>query len=433
MAHAVPTNTDVNVRDWRFPFIDFAVYGILPEDPKEAVSVRRRSLRFYYDTATKMLYRRSFDGLLLRCLSNEEAAEALQEAHDGTCGAHQPGPKLQDRLRRMGYYWPTMAADAVEYAKKCHACQLYADFIHTPSEPLHPTVASWPFEAWGMDIVGPITPPSSRGHRFILAITDYFSKWAEAVPLAEVKSSRVVSFIKHHVIYRFGVPRRIIHDNGPQFISHIFSRFCDKNRIQNVASTAYNPAANGLAEAFNKTIVRLLKKVVSSNKRDWDEKLGECLWAYRTTVRTPTGNTPFSLVYGSEAVLPLEIQIPSFRVAITNDLTEEDNQRRRLRELEALDEKRLLAQQRIELYQARISQAFNKKVKQRTFQVGDLVLAVRRPMVLTHKTPGKFEPKWEGPFIIETVYSNGAYCLAKPNGDLFMMPINGKFLKKYYS
>ncbi|KAJ6828056.1 uncharacterized protein M6B38_364800 [Iris pallida] len=429
----MPTNTGVNVRDWRFPFIDFAVYGILPEDPKEAVSVRRRSLRFYYDTATKTLYRRSFDGLLLRCLSNEEAAEALREAHDGTCGAHQPGPKLQDRLRRMGYYWPTMAADAVEYAKKCHACQLHADFIHTPSEPLHPTVASWPFEAWGMDIVGPITPPSSRGHRFILAITDYFSKWAEAVPLAEVKSSRVVSFIKHHVIYCFGVPRRIIHDNGPQFISHIFSRFCDKNRIQNMASTAYNPAANGLAEAFNKTIVRLLKKVVSSNKRDWDEKLGECLWAYRTTVRTPTSNTPFSLVYGSEAVLPLEIQIPSLRVAITNKLTEEDNQRRRLRELEALDEKRLLAQQRIELYQARISQAFNKKVKQRTFQVGDLVLAVRRPMVLTHKTPGKFEPKWEGPFIIETVYSNGAYRLAKPNGDLFMMPINGKFLKKYYS
>ena len=113
-----------------------------------------------------------------------------------------------------------------------------------------------------------------------LSDNDYFSKWAEAIPLVEVKTSNVVNFIKHHVIHRFGVPRRIIHDNGPQFIRQVFYRFCDKYRIQNVASTAYNPAANGLAEAFNKTIIKLLKKFVSSNKRDWDEKLGECLWAY---------------------------------------------------------------------------------------------------------------------------------------------------------
>ena len=127
----------------------------------------------------------------------------------------------------------------------------------------------------------------------------------------KVKTSNVVNFIKHHVIHRFGVPRRIIHDNGPQFVSQVFYHFCDKYRIQNVASIAYNPAANGLAEAFNKIIIRLLKKFISLNKRDWNEKLSECLWAYRTTVQTSTGNTPFSLVYGCEAVIPLEIQIPT--------------------------------------------------------------------------------------------------------------------------
>ena len=113
-------------------------------------------------------------------------------------------------------------------------------------------------------------------------------------------------------------------------------------------------------------------------------------------------------------------------------MTIDENDQLHLQKLEALDEKRLQVQQRIELYQARISKAFNKKVKQRIFQKGDLVLAVRRPMIMTHKTKGKFQPKWEGPFIIETVYSNGAYRLSNPNGDLFIMPINGKFLKKYY-
>jgi hypothetical protein len=96
------------------------------------------------------------------------------------------------------------------------------------------------------------------------------------------------------------------------------------------------------------------------------------------------GDMPFSLVYGCEVVLPLEIQIPSLHIAPTTKITEAENDRLRIQELESLDEKRLQAQQRIELYQARISRAFNKKVKQRVFQKRDLVLAVRRPMVMTH-------------------------------------------------
>jgi len=124
-----------------------------------------------------------------------------------------------------------------------------------------------------------------------------------------------------------------------------------------------------------------------------------------------------------EAVIPLEIQMPSLRVALMIRMTKEDNDRLRLQELEALDEKRLQDQQHIELFQARISKAFNKKVKQRVFQKGDLVLAVRRLMIITHKTKGKFQPKWKGPFVIE---------LITPDGDTLMMPINGRFLKKYY-
>ena len=124
----------------------------------------------------------------------------------------------------------------------------------------------------------------AKGHWFILVITDYFSKWAEAAPLIEVQTFNVVNFIKHYVIHRFGVPRGIIHDNGPLFASQLFYQFCDKYQIQNVASIAYNPAANGLVEAFNKMIIKLLKKFISSSKRDWNKKLNQCLWAYGMTV-----------------------------------------------------------------------------------------------------------------------------------------------------
>ena len=158
-------------------------------------------------------------------------------------------------------------------------------------------------------------------------------------------------------------------------------------------------STNGLAEAFNKTLCNLLKKVANRWKKDWHERMGEALWAYRTTYRTPTQATPYSLVYGVEAVLPLERQIPSLRISIQEGLSNEDSVRLRLEELEALDEKRLEAQQRLECYQARLSKAFNKKVKPRSFQVGDLVLTVRKP-ITSHRMGHKFFFKWDGLYVV---------------------------------
>ena len=89
--------------------------------------------------------------------------------------------------------------------------------------------------------------------------------------MREVKASDVIKFVKHYVIYRFGVPRWIAHDNRPQFVSQAFQRFCNKFRIHSVPSTAYYPR---LTEAFNKTIGKLLKKFISKSQHDWDDKLG---------------------------------------------------------------------------------------------------------------------------------------------------------------
>ena len=331
----------------------------------------------------------------------------------------------------MGYYWPTMVKDCMDYAKTCEACQLHANYIHQPPEPLHSTVASWPFDAWGLDVVGPL-PNSSRGHLYILAATDYFSKWAEAIPLKEVKKENVVNFIQTHLIYWYGVPRYIITDNGKPFYNSLVTQLCEKFEFKQYKSSMYNTPTNGLAKAFNKTLCNLLKKVVKCSKRDWHEKIGEALWAYRTTYRTPTQATPYSLVYGVEAVLPLERQIPSLRIAIQEGLTNEENARLRLEELEALDEKRLEAQQRLECYQARLSRAFNKRVRPRSFQVGDLVLAMRRPINISHKIGNKFTSKWDGPYVVQEVYTNGAYKIVDRDG-LRVGPINAKFLKRYYA
>jgi hypothetical protein len=183
---------------------------------------------------------------------------------------------------------------------------------------------AWPFDAWGIDVIGPIDPPSSEGHRFILAATDYFSKWAETVPLREVKSDNVINFLERNIIYRFGIPHRITSDNAKAFKSNKMHRFMAKYKIKWTYSTGYYPQANGAIEAFNKTLGKILKKTVTRHRRDWPDRLFESLWAYRVTVRTPTQATPYSLVYGSEAVLPLEVQLPSLRVAIQGELTKDE-------------------------------------------------------------------------------------------------------------
>ncbi|KAJ4746577.1 hypothetical protein LUZ62_080982 [Rhynchospora pubera] len=285
---------------------------------------------------------------------------------------------------------------------------------------------------WGTDIIGPIDPPSAKGHRYILAATDYFSKWAEAEAYKEIRAEDVVRFFKKHVLYRFGTPRRIISDNGTAFKSIKVYHFARQHKIDWRYSSIYNPRANGLAEAFNKTLVRLLRKMIGKTYREWHEKLPEALWAYRTTERTPTQSTPYSLVFGVEAVLPLEVELPSLRIAMHNEMPFSKQAQLRLEEFEALDEKRLIAQQNLELYRAQMTRAYNKLTRPRTFQEGELVLVLRRPILGRHHGP-KFSPNWEGPYIIDRVYEGGAYLLIDKDGNHPMTPISGRYLKKYYA
>ncbi|XP_008229457.1 PREDICTED: uncharacterized protein LOC103328826 [Prunus mume] len=304
----------IDIDDWRQPLIDYLKHGKLQDDSRHQSEAWRRAPRFIY--YKEILYRRSFEGLFLRCLGEEDASKAMEQVHSGICGAHQSGPKLHFQIKRMSYYWPTMVKDCMDYVKKYQACQFHANFIHQPPEPLHPTITSWPFDAWGLDVMGPIAPKSSDGHSYIIAATNYFSKWAEAVPLKEVKKENAVSFIKVNIIHRYGVPRYIITDNGKPFSNRLMDKLCEDFGFKQCNSSMFNAPANGLAEAFNQTLCNLLKKVVRRTKKDWHERINEALWVYRTTYQMPTQATPYSLVYGVEAILPLESQIPSLRMVV---------------------------------------------------------------------------------------------------------------------
>ncbi|KAI5337465.1 hypothetical protein L3X38_016736 [Prunus dulcis] len=146
--------------------------------------------------------------------------------------------------------------------------------------------------------------PQGKGQvKYAVVAVDYFTKWVEAEPLATITAARIEEFVWTHICCRFGVPYAIITDNGRQFDSELFRQF--------FASPAH-PKSNGQVEAINKIVKKLLKRQLDKAKGAWPEKLPEALWAIRTSYRTSTGETPFSLAFGSEAVVPVEIGEPSY-------------------------------------------------------------------------------------------------------------------------
>ena len=163
-----------------------------------------------------------------------------------------------------------------------------------------------------MDIVGPLLAAAAQ-KKFLLIATDYFSKWVEAEAYASNKDKDVTKFVWKNIICRFGIPQTIVADNGLQFDSITFRNFCSELNIQNLYSTPRYPQSNGQAEVTNKTLVTTLKKRLGQAKGKWVEELPGVLWAYQTIPRRVIGNTPFALTYGMDAVIPIEIGLPTIR------------------------------------------------------------------------------------------------------------------------
>ncbi|GAV88771.1 rve domain-containing protein [Cephalotus follicularis] len=239
---------------------------------------------------------------------------ALRQVHERVCGNHTGGRTLSHKLLRQGYFWPTMHQDVVDFVRKCDKCQRYANKNKRPSEPLTSITAPWPFAQWGMDFVGPL-PVATGQRKFLIIAVDYCTKWVEAEPLATIIEKNMESFVWKSIICIFGVPRVIVSDNGKQFDCQDFHDFCKEWRIEHIlASVAYDPQSNGPAEVINREIISGLKKRLEHSKGRWTEELPSLLWAYRTTPRTTTGESPYNLCFGAEAMILVEIGVQSSRV-----------------------------------------------------------------------------------------------------------------------
>jgi len=148
-------------------------------------------------------------------------------------------------IRRTGYFLPDMLEECFKYYKGCQDCQKFGSIQRAPASAMNPIIKPWPFRGWGIDMIGQIFPVSSKGHKFIIAATDYFTKWVKAVPMKKETTKDVIDFIKEHIINRFGIPQMITTDQGSVFISYEFQRFVDSMGIRLLNSSPYYAQANG--------------------------------------------------------------------------------------------------------------------------------------------------------------------------------------------
>ena len=235
---------------------------------------------------------------------------------------------------------------------------------------------------------------------------DYFTKWVEAEPIANITVAQAESFVWKSLICQYGLPQAIITDNGAQFDSKRFKEFLEELHVEHQFTSVAHPQSNRESKATNRIILHGLKICLTHAKSSWAKDLYNILWAYRTTSKTPTGETPFRLAFGTEAVIPLDIGLPALR---TQHFELENNQAQLRANLDFLDSLREQALIRTVSYQQKVVKYYNSRVKTKAFQMGDLVL--RESKVFQPTEIHKLSPKWEGLYVITRVIRLGAYQL----------------------
>ncbi|GJQ94985.1 reverse transcriptase domain-containing protein [Tanacetum coccineum] len=313
---------------WMTPIMEYLKDGTLPGDRKEASKLRIKARQ--YELLEGVLYKRSFLKPWLRCVGPLQADYVIREIHEGSCSMHAGPRSVVAKAMRLGYYWPTMHRDARDMIRTCNDCQVHRPVPRNPQQPLTPITAPWPFYKWGIDIAGPF-PEGPGKVKFLIVAMDYFTKWIEAKAVATITGNQVKKFVWDNIVCRFGLPGEIVSDN---------------------------------------------------------EELPHVLWAHRTMIKSSHGDTPFSLTYETEAVIPMEIGMPTYRTAVV-DAAHNDEELRL--NLDLLEEHRERAAIREAKAKSKMTKHYNVVVHGVTFRPGDFIYHINDASHAVDE--GKLSPK----------------------------------------
>jgi transposase InsO family protein len=197
--------------------------------------------------------------------------------------------------------------------------------------------------------------------------TDYFTKWTEDVPLRNMTHRELLNFVQEHIVHSFGVRQTLTMDQGALFMSHQFKEFPESLKIKLSNSSPYYAQPNGQVEASNRTLIRLIKKKIDDYPRRWHEVSSEALWAHRTWKHGATKVKPFELVYGQDAVLPVEVNMQTCQITKQGALSVKEYSEAMMIKLDEVPEIRFKALRKIEKEKMWVARAHNKRVREKSF------------------------------------------------------------------
>ena len=210
------------------------------------------------------------------------------------------------RRLQQRFYWPSMKLDIAAYVAGCQLCQRRKRPQQRHQGLLQPIRVSQPWDVVGLDIFGPL-PTTRRNNRFIVVFIDHFTKWPDVFPTSSITAEVIASLLHNRIVCRFGCPRTLLTDRGPQFVAGITRTLCARYGIRKAFSSAYHPQGDPVAEAFMKTLAASLSILTTQYPAEWDELCESTAFAYRTSVHPSTGDSPFYLTYGRDAILPQDL------------------------------------------------------------------------------------------------------------------------------
>jgi len=289
------------------------------------------------------------------------------------------------------YYWPNMFVDVSRHIKSCNSCQM---FKVTPQAkvPLStvPYPVAQPFEIVAVDFIGPFSPPTRQGNKFILTVVDYTTRWAEAYA---TPNNDAVSFVRVMIdfITRFGAMRQLLSDRAAPFLGEIAQGLMQAFQITKITTTAYHPQCNGLNEKFNGTLVKMLTHLVDHRGRQlWDTFLPYALMAYRSAVQDSLRDTPYHMLFGRDITIPLDIglNVPA------NYYPDYINYKEEIRY--ALRDAWQVAKRNIDTAKTAQKRNYDRKAKPTKFHIGQLVMIFYRSDGKTHRNK-KLTKRFYGP------------------------------------
>ena len=334
----------------------------------------------------------------------EDLRQTAFEAHHSHTTASHSGVKKTLSALQSRYYWPGLTSAVHRLVARCHVCGSKKTWGKKRCSPLKQYVVGAPMERIAIDILGPL-PETPRKNKFILVVSDYFTKWTESYPLPNQEATTVAEKLVNEFICRFGVPHELHSDQGRNFESKVFAEICKLLDIEKTRTTPLHPQSDGQVERFNRTLVEMLRGKIKEDQKDWDLQLPACMMAYRSAVHESTGVSPNLLMLGREVEVPLDVmtETPPDAPPLKSDYAQAVQKR--------LASAHDLARRHLNKAAIRQKRNYDKRLAGRSFTVGDSVW-----LHLVRRKKGrnaKLDCPWQGTYLVISVLSDVVYRIQK--------------------